>query len=209
MQSRLDRWINLGWIAARKESQYADGPFTNGPGTIDDWIDRVVARDWAEHHPEFGNWTNTYNCDNLLSQDLQFRCFATTDDHPLGADEFVAMSTHNGADARGGYSDFKIYRCDAWEMFDYDDFSAHCDQCETEPADPSTTIFDESPYVHRNTGWWNHHSGGWSDPDGNYLGRNEAPIIDPRWDAPDWEVPDDFEQDGPLCPIHYSNMEIS
>jgi hypothetical protein len=209
MQSRLDRWINLGWIEARhpeRGSPYADGPFTNGPDTIDDWVDRMVAREWAEEHPEFGGWTNTYNCENLLSQDLQFRLFATTDEHPLGEDSYVAMSTHNGADARGGYSDFKIYRCDAWEMFDYDSFSAHCPQCETWAADPNSTLFDEKPYVRECSGTW-YHQGEWCDPDGSFVTDKQAPIIDIRYDT-DHVFDDDFEQVGPVCPIHFCNMEV-
>ena len=148
MQSRLDRWINLGWIEARhpeRGSRYADGPFTNGPGTINDWIDRMIEHDWAEPHPEFGGWTNTYNHDNLLSQDLQFRCFATTDDHPLGADSYVAISTHNGADARGGYSDFKIYECDPYEMFDWDTFGAHCRAMRLEARRPGHDTVRQRP----------------------------------------------------------------
>jgi hypothetical protein len=212
MQRWLDRWINLGWIEARhpeRGSRYANGPGTNGPGTIDDWLDRMKQRGWAEEHPEFGGWTNTYNHENLLSQDLQFRCFATTDDHPLGEDSFVAMSTHNGCDARGGYSDFKIYRCDPWEMFDWDDFSAHCERCEVHAADPADTIFDEKPYVRESSGWWCHRKGEWCDPDGNYTGRDGEPIFDPNWPKPGIDLPDDFEQEGPICPIHHLNMEVS
>jgi hypothetical protein len=210
MQSRLDRWINLGWIEARhpeRGSRYARGPETNHPGTIDDWIDRLVEHEWAEPHPEFPGWTNTYNHENLLSQDLQFRCFATTDEHPLGAESYVAMSTHNGADARGGYSDFKIYACDPWEMFDWDDFSAHCEQCESHPDDPDTTLFDNAPYAPTSYGYWWHRGGSW-DTDAPGATWNMKPIIEPRWDAPDWEVPDDFEQTGPICPIHHINMEV-
>lgn len=216
LQRRLDRWINLGWIEARhpeRGSRYADGPFTNSPATIDEWLDKQIGRrkPWVEPHSEFGGWTNTYNHENLLSQDLQFRLFATTDEHPLGADSYVAMSTHNGADARGGYSDFKIYRCDPWEMFDWDGFSAHCPECETEPADPETTLFDQAPYVPRCNGWW-WHRGGWEPPDGlEHPNRHLfEPIFDPRYDdtPADFELPDDFDQTGPICPFHMTNMEV-
>lgn len=204
MQRRLDRWINLGWLGLDK---YARGPETNHPGTIDAWLDKLIAHKWAEPHPEFDGWTNTYNHENLLSQDLQFRMFATTDKHPLGADSFVAMSTHNGCDARGGYSDFKIYRCDPWEMFDWDDYAVHCDKCEQHPADPDTTLFDQKPYVAESYGLWYHRHGDW-DTDAPQAHWTMKPIFEPRWDAPDWDMPDDFEQTGPICPIHHCNMEV-
>lgn len=210
MQSRLDRWINLGWIEARhpeRGSRYADGPFTNGPSTIDDWLEGMTRHGWVEEHPEFDGWTNTYNCENLLSQDLQFRMFATTDEHPLGIDSYVAMSTHNGADARGGYSDFKIYTCEPYEMFDYDTFGAYCAQCVSQPDDPDTTLFDNARYVPTSHGMWWHRNSSW-DTDAPGATYNMKPIIDAHWDAPDWEVPDDFEQTGPICPIHFCNMEV-
>jgi hypothetical protein len=205
LQARFDRWINLGWIGL---DRYERGPETNHPGTADAYIERMVERGWMEEHPEFTGWTNTYNCENLLSQDLQFRFAATTDDHPLGAVEIVFMSTHNGADARGGCSNLKIYECDPWECLDWDNFTAHCPACVSQPDPPDETLFDNAPYVARSWGNYEHRSGEWTDDQGSYLGRNEGPIIDPRWDDPDWEMPDDFVQTGPICRIHHVNMEV-
>jgi hypothetical protein len=207
MTHRLQRWINLSWIGL---AQYERGRETNSCATIDEWIDLHVKKKWFEPHPEFGGWTNTYNHENLLSQDLLFTCFATTDKHPYSPDEsFVAMSTHNGADARGGYSDFKIYRCDPYEMWDWDDFAAHCPQCEQHPDDPANTLFDQKPYVYDTYGYWYHRGGEW-DTDVPNAGHYE-PIFDPKWDKTpdDFELPDDFDQTGPICPIHYCNMEVT
>jgi hypothetical protein len=204
LDARFHRWINLGWVGL---DRYADGPYTNAPSTVDAYIDRMVKRGWMEQHPEFDGWTNTYNHENILSQDLQFRCAALTDEHPLGPASIVFMSTHNGADARGGYSDFHIYECDPWEMFDWEDYSAHCPQCEVVAAHPDSTIFDEKPYVHESSGWWYCNHGEWSDPNGNFV--TDEPIFDPRWPKPGLDLPDDFEQEGPLCPIHLCNMTVS
>lgn len=207
MQARFDRWVNLGWVGL---DRYADGPFTNSPSTVDAWLDKMLAHGWIEEHPEFDGWTNTYNHDNSLSQDLQFRLFATTDDHPLGALELVALSTHNGADARGGYSDFKIYECDSYDMFDWDAFSAWCPQCEVRPRDPESLLFDETPYLQESSGLWWHRSGDW-DADFE-IARGLEPIFDPRYPGygkPAIDLPDDFEQTGPICPIHLCNMEVS
>jgi hypothetical protein len=210
MQRRLDRWINLGWIG---KDRWDQGPCTNSPDTIDQWVTRMVERGWAEPHPEFQSWTNTYNHDNLLSQDLQFVFFATTDEHPcedLRDMSFVAMSTHNGADARGGYSDFKIYECDPWEMLDWDDFSAHCEQCESHPDPADTTLFDNAPYVATSHGYWWHRGGSW-DTDAPGATYEMEPIFDPRYPGRNREpieLPEDFEQWGPLCPIHLCNMEV-
>ena len=209
LDERFRRWINLGWIGL---DRYADGPCTNAPSTVDAYIDRMVERGWMEDGSgmEFQGWTNTYNHENMLSQDLQFRFAATTDKHPLGASEIVFMSTHNGADARGGYSDFRIYECDPWEMFDWDNFTAHCQQCEVHAADPADTLFDEKPWVAEADGWWFHRSGEW---EANFeVPRGIQPVLDPRWPGRNMEpleLPDDFEQTGPICPIHLCNMEVS
>ena len=201
-QDRYDRWVHLSWIGL---DRYDRGHETNSPATVDAYVDKMIARDWMEPHPEFGGWTNTYNHENLLSQDLQFRLCATTDKHPLGETSLVFMSTHNGADARGGYSDFKIYECDPWEMWDWDQFNAHCPQCEVHPADPASTIFDETPYVAECSGWFFHRSGEWTDSDGYNMSREESPLI--YLDR--GEMPDEFVQTGPVCPIHLCNMEVS
>jgi hypothetical protein len=205
LDERFHRWINLGWIGL---DRYARGPETNHPGTVDDYVERMTERGWIDEDHEFTGWTNTYNHENCLSQDLQFRIVGLNEHHPLGPASIVFMSTHNGADARGGYSDFHIYECDEWEMFDWCNFSAYCPECETLAADPADTIFDERPYVRESSGiWW--HQGEWSDPDGSCVAGDSAPIFDPRWPKPGIDLPDDFEQTGPICPIHHCNMEVS
>ena len=50
---------------------------------------------------------NSYNEDCLLSQTVQIIYSGDLFDH-----ELIALSIHNGADVRGGYTDFKIFRAD-------------------------------------------------------------------------------------------------
>jgi hypothetical protein len=53
----------------------------------------------------------TYNEENVLSQDIQFL---------YGGDiyesDIIALSIHNGADARGGLTDYKFFKID-WDAF--------------------------------------------------------------------------------------------
>lgn len=50
---------------------------------------------------------NSYNDDCLLSQTVQIIYSGDLFDH-----ELIALSIHNGADVRGGYTDFKIFGAD-------------------------------------------------------------------------------------------------
>jgi len=49
----------------------------------------------------------TYNWENNLSQDIQFMTVGDTYDFNI-----IALAIHNGADARGGLTDYKIFRID-------------------------------------------------------------------------------------------------
>lgn len=53
---------------------------------------------------------NTYNGDSDLSQILQ-GANLTIDD-----DDYVLIQIHNGADARGGYTDAKLFKCEGYGM---------------------------------------------------------------------------------------------
>ena len=55
----------------------------------------------------------TYNYNNNLSQDIQFISIGDTYDCDI-----VALSIHNGADARGGFTDYKIFKIDH-DLFHY------------------------------------------------------------------------------------------
>ena len=210
LTERFRRWVGLDYLAGGDRSRCY-----NHMGHVSEWLELLVAKDWAEEHPEFTGWRYTYNDQTSLSQDVQY-VFCTLQ-FPMLDDGFpvevVIMSIHNGADARGGFTDYRIFEADAWEFGnDTDDWYAHCDQCETHPATPDTTLFDQKPYVHESWGGWYHRHDEWTDPDGNYADSDAEPIMDPRWPGGKREaieMPDEFEQEGPICPIHLCNMTIS
>ena len=67
----------------------------------------------------------TYNCDNVLSQNFQFLfCEIYETDK-------IALCTHNGCDARGGMSDYKMFKPD-WDML----FNYTSDYYESEDIKP-------------------------------------------------------------------------
>jgi len=53
----------------------------------------------------------TYNFDCVLSQDIQYLHFDDVYDNHL-----IALSIHNGADARGGLTDYRFFKVD-WDQF--------------------------------------------------------------------------------------------
>ena len=60
---------------------------------------------------KFDNWSNTYNGENNLSQDLQFCYFE------LNGTDYAIIETHNGCDIRGGYSSGVCYEITALDGF--------------------------------------------------------------------------------------------
>ena len=56
-------------------------------------------------------WTNTYNYDNVLSQDILFMLFSSEED------DFVMLSIHNGCDARSGYTYPKLFKLEDIDYF--------------------------------------------------------------------------------------------
>lgn len=72
---------------------------------------------WAAEHEEswVGNYTvNSYNGENILSQDIQFTRFAKD------GEEYVALQIHGGCDIRGGYTKPRIFRIMDDEGFGWD-----------------------------------------------------------------------------------------
>ena len=57
---------------------------------------------------------NTYNGECDLTQDLQFVYLGDTYDCDI-----IALSIHNGADVRGGYTNYKIFRIDPDMFYDW------------------------------------------------------------------------------------------
>lgn len=113
-------WVDEDWTDGRR---YGDDSqrYLNGSGTLLEWIEQD---DRLSFHPEFTDGGYTYNDENLLSQDFVWYMFE------YGGEGYTAISTHNGADARGGFSDWVIYEGGDWEtFFDYGSASVYlsCD----------------------------------------------------------------------------------
>ena len=64
----------------------------------------------TERFGQEARYINSYNDECDLSQIIQFVYVGY-----LGGDDMIALSIHNGCDARGGYTDYKFFRID-WDM---------------------------------------------------------------------------------------------
>lgn len=77
-------------------------------------------------------WTeNTYNLDTILDQDFYLVMFTKDgDEHP--EKPYVLISTHNGADIRGGYSKPRAFKANDYDMFRIamSEVQAHCWDCD-------------------------------------------------------------------------------
>lgn len=90
------------------------------------WADNREGRanclpDIEEYFERFEGTPNccyTYNDENILSQDFQFVHSGNIYDSDL-----IALSIHNGCDARGGFTDYKMFRCDWDALLDYNRFT--------------------------------------------------------------------------------------
>lgn len=77
-----------------------------------------------------GEPINTYNFETLLDQNIQFIEY-TIDDGWGGVDTYVILQTHNGADARVGYSQPWIFKSkvgDSW-LHQVQDIDLECKLC--------------------------------------------------------------------------------
>lgn len=135
------------------------------------WMNCVSS--WVEH--KFGkcdlsggiydgsgnpDWTNTYNSENDLSQDIQFYHFFATvkDDDPEFPDrndhervEFAILQVHGGCDVRGGYTTPRVFRVehDDGSFWDWRQYYLSCN------AD------------HETCGWYADYRGDWIDTEGS------------------------------------------
>jgi len=103
-----------------------------------------------------GDWNNTYNWENDLSQDLQFVIFKE------GRKYFAIIETHNGCDIRSGYSSGRIY-----EIQDFDYFILGQRIEVTDPENPGGNPLD-SLYMAEKAGmFWNEETLRYEFPDGS------------------------------------------
>jgi hypothetical protein len=77
-------------------------------GDVEDFMDEFIYPD------EEAKCTYTYNFDNCLSQDIQW--ISSGD---LYKNDIIALCIHNGADARGGMTNYKFFRIDPDQFYRY------------------------------------------------------------------------------------------
>ena len=104
--------------------------------SVNAWLDLVT-----ENEVEVSRSWNTYNGDSDLSQILQGANLTINEEH------YVLIQIHGGADARGGYTDAKLFKCG-----DYMDGMIH--EYLREYAD-SSEIIEELEYIDSIVDYWN------------------------------------------------------
>lgn len=104
-----------GQFRAYVDSTEPGDEYTNSCYSVANWLDTIGG--------EYGESENTYNYDTMLDGVVQYIPFSLNGEH------YLALSTHNGADVRGGYSDIVIYvACDEWLWHAYT-ADLHCRMC--------------------------------------------------------------------------------
>lgn len=109
LTNKLNNWIR------KDKYHYADNPKgrCNDTESVEQFMSEFIYPDRKV------NCNYTYNEDNVLSQDIQFIY------SEIYETDIIALSIHNGCDARGGFTDYKIFNVN-WDMF----LSYHPDQYE-------------------------------------------------------------------------------
>ena len=84
-----------------------------------EYVSEYMTKNYANEGMFKVSQTNTYNGDCNLSQTIQFITVGDTYDCDV-----IALSIHNGADVRGGYTDYKLFEADidslySWYMDEY------------------------------------------------------------------------------------------
>ena len=103
--------------------------------SLNAWLDLVTSNE-----VEVSRSWNTYNGDSDLSQILQGANLTINDEH------YVLIQIHGGADARGGYTDAKLFKCG-----DYMDGMIH--EYLREYAD-NYEVMEELEYIDSMTDYW-------------------------------------------------------
>ena len=101
LENETDHLIE--WISEDPYS-YRDNPDGRCISSMDT-IEEYMAKNYANDDTSLVYHTNTYNGDCSLSQTLQYISVGDTYDCDV-----IALSIHNGADVRGGYTDYKLFK---------------------------------------------------------------------------------------------------
>ena len=103
--------------------------------SINAWLDLVTSNDVEVQR----SW-NTYNGDSDLSQILQGANLLINEEH------YVLIQIHGGADARGGYTDAKLFKCgDHMDGMIHEYLREYTDSCE---------LMDELEYIDSMVDYW-------------------------------------------------------
>jgi len=100
LTNKLNNWIK------KDKYHYSDNPKgrCNDMESVEQFMSEFI-------YPDRKIYTNyTYNEDNVLSQDIQFIY------SEIYETDIIALSIHNGCDARGGLTNYKIFNVD-WDNF--------------------------------------------------------------------------------------------
>ena len=107
LTNQLNKWIN--------KDKY--DPFNNRDGRSNTWGDvQEFMLEYVYPDQDEVDCTYTYNFDNCLSQDIQFLSCGD-----LYENNIIALSIHNGADARGGLTDYKFFKIDPDMFYNWDE----------------------------------------------------------------------------------------
>ena len=100
LTNKLNNWIK------KDKYHYSDNPKgrCNDLESVEQFMSEIIYPDKKV------NCHYTYNEDNVLSQDIQFIY------SEIYETDIIALSIHNGCDARGGFTDYKIFNVD-WDNF--------------------------------------------------------------------------------------------
>jgi hypothetical protein len=94
----------LGWIEVDPETDLG----------IEDWAELDLAEEAEAIDEALGmteeTWDNTYNSENDLSHDLDFRVWGGDGDY-LYNECWILLRVHRGGDPRGNYGGSEVYRC--------------------------------------------------------------------------------------------------
>ena len=99
------------------------------------WLDLVTSNE-----VEVSRSWNTYNGDSDLSQILQGANITINDEH------YILIQIHGGADARGGYTDAKLFKCgDYMDGMIHEYLRGYADSCE---------ILEKLEYIDSMNDYW-------------------------------------------------------
>jgi hypothetical protein len=127
LKDRLDyhRYLTRAfrmWVYSGEVDQDGRTRYTNSFEVFDGWLDAFAERHGLEVEKN-GSWY-TYNEENVLSQDILGYEFGIEGGDHEGT--YVALMVHGGCDARGGFSDIKVYQVEPFFAHDIDSFEFAC-----------------------------------------------------------------------------------